>query len=125
MCDVICYFFGFGFGVFFIVFFVCVVGGIYIKVVDVGVDFVGKVEVNILEDDFCNLVMVVDNVGDNVGDVVGMGVDFFEFFCGFIIVCVAFFNNFREMVLSFWIFGFGIFVVIIGFWIVFMKDDVF
>lgn len=76
---------GFFFGVSLIVFFVCVGGGIYIKVVDVGADFVGKVEVGILEDYLFNFVIIVDNVGDNVGDVVGMGVDFFESYVGFMI----------------------------------------
>lgn len=46
-------------------------------------------EVGILEDDFCNFVIIVDNVGDNVGDVVGMGVDLYEFYCGFILVIVV------------------------------------
>jgi len=114
---------GFGFGASSIALFSRVAGGIYTKGADIGADLVGKIEMDIPEDDARNPAVIADNVGDNVGDVAGMSADLFESFVGSIIAAVALAKGDIVLVmLPFWISGVGMIGSIAGFCVVGAKE---
>ena len=108
-------------------------GGIFTKAADVGADLVGKVEQGIPEDDARNPATIADNVGDNVGDVAGMGADLYESYCGSILATaalgVAAFagisegDQLRALFLPMAIAGVGIFLSILGIYLVRTEED--
>ncbi|CAB9504414.1 energized vacuolar membrane proton pump [Seminavis robusta] len=114
----------FGFGASSIALFARVAGGIYTKAADIGADLVGKVEMDIPEDDPRNPAVIADNVGDNVGDVAGMGADLFESYVGGIIAAVTLANgDIALIMLPFYVAGAGIISAVVGYFAMGVNDD--
>lgn len=114
----------FGFGASSIALFARVAGGIFTKAADIGADLVGKIEMDIPEDDPRNPAVIADNVGDNVGDVAGMGADLFESYVGGIIAAVTLANgDIALIMLPFYVAGAGIISAVVGYFAMGVNDD--
>lgn len=115
---------GFSFGASAMALFAKAGGGIYTKTADIAADLVGKVEMNLEEDDPRNPAVIADNVGDNVGDCAGMGADLFDSYVASLMAVmllgVVIGSYYVELPLVFA--GIGVLTSIIGVFIVRVKE---
>ena len=111
---------GFSFGASSLALFAKAGGGIYTKTADISADLVGKVELDLPEDDPRNPAVIADNVGDNVGDVAGMGADLFDSYVASIVavmilgVALSLSGNTQYIQIPLVFAAIGIFASIIG-----------
>jgi K(+)-stimulated pyrophosphate-energized sodium pump len=111
---------GFSFGASSLALFAKAGGGIYTKTADISADLVGKVELDLPEDDPRNPAVIADNVGDNVGDVAGMGADLFDSYVASIVAvmilgaALSLTGNVQFVQIPLVFAGIGVFASIIG-----------
>lgn len=118
----------FGLGASSIALFARVGGGIYTKAADVGADLVGKIEMDIPEDDPRNPAVIADNVGDCVGDTAGMGADIYESYVGSVVGAIAlsvnlFPNSIVHVALPIMLCGIGLVASVLGFFSIFLLKS--